>query len=83
MPRMRYAHEALEELRAADPNTVVTLNMIRTLIRKNIIPSIPLGRGHMINMDHLEAYLANPVSANMEEPEQGIRRISERAGGLC
>lgn len=79
LPRMRYAQEALEELRRADPNTAVTLNFIRTLIRKGIIPSSRVGRGHMINMDHLEAYLANPTP--IEQPTtHGIRRIDERAG---
>ena len=80
MVRMRYAHEALEELRRADPNTAVTLNFIRTLIRKGIIPSTPLGRGHMINMDHLEAYLANPTPIESAPAIHGIRRIDERAG---
>ena len=80
MPRMRYAAEALEELRRADPQTAVTLNFIRTLIRKGIIPSSKVGRGHMINMDHLEAYLANPTPIESAPDIHGIRRIDERAG---
>lgn len=75
MPRMRYAQEALEELRRTDPNTAVTLNFIRTLIRKEIIPSTRLGRGCMINMDQLEAYLANPAPIDPIEPVHGIRRV--------
>ena len=50
----RSSHEipgaGVEELRKDDPNTPVTLNLIRTLIRREVIPSVQVGRGRLIIM---------------------------------
>ena len=43
-PRMRFPSQALAELKQADPRTPVTLNMIRSLIRRGVIPYIEVGR---------------------------------------
>ena len=77
--RMRFPAQALEELRKDDPNTPVTLNLIRTLVRRGDIPSVQVGRGRLINYDARLAYLETPAE---DKPEQvrGIRRIDERAG---
>lgn len=77
--RMRFPAQALEQLRKDDPDTPVTLNLIRTLVRRGDIPSVQVGRGSLINYDALLAYLENPVE---DKPEQvrGIRRVDERAG---
>nr|WP_300184239.1 helix-turn-helix domain-containing protein [uncultured Agathobaculum sp.] len=77
--RMRFPAQALEQLRKDDPDTPVTLNLIRTLVRRGDIPSVQVGRGRLINYDALLAYLENPVE---DKPEQvhGIRRVDERAG---
>lgn len=77
--RMRFPAQALEELRKDDPGTPVTLNMIRTLIRRGIIPSVQVGRGRLINYDALLAYLEHPTEIKPEQAH-GIRRVDERAG---
>ena len=73
--RMRFPTQALEELRKDDTDTPVTLNFIRTLVRRGDIPCVQVGRGRLINYDALLAYLENPVE---DKPEQmhGIRRIN-------
>ena len=59
--RMRFPAQALEELRKDDPDTPVTLNLIRTLVRRGDIPSVQVGRGRLINYDALLAYrVVNP-----------------------
>lgn len=77
--RMRFPAQALEELRKDDPNTPVTLNLIRTLVRRGNIPSVQVGRGRLINYDTLLAYLENPTEIKPEQAH-GIRRVDERAG---
>ena len=79
MVRMRFPAQALEQLRKDDPDTPVTLNLIRTLVRRGDIPSVQVGRGPLINYVALLASLENPVE---DKPEQvnGIRRVDERAG---
>lgn len=42
-PRMRYPEQALAELKLEDPNTPVTVYMIRRLVAAGTIPSIKMG----------------------------------------
>ena len=43
-PRMRYPEQALAELKSEDPNTPVTVYMIRRLVAAGTIPSIRMVR---------------------------------------
>lgn len=74
MVRMRFAAQALDELRKLDPETPVTLRFIKQLMRTGAIPSVPVGNGNrrLLNFDALVAYLENPPAV------PGIRRIPER-----
>ena len=79
--RMRFPRQALEELRRLDPETPVSLPMIRRLVKTGTIPSVVVGNGRrrLINFDALLDYLATPGSnTNVQQP-QGIRRIDERS----
>lgn len=78
--RMRFPAQALEELRKDDPDTPVTLNLIRTLARRGVIPSVKVGRGRLINYDALIDFLAHPTEGEPEQRAHGIRRVDERAG---
>ena len=77
--RMRYVHEAVEELKKDDPNTCVTEHYVRSLVNKGIIPSVSVGKRHkLINYDKLVEYLENPFEAegdNDNETVRGIRKI--------
>lgn len=48
---------ALEELKAIDPNTSVTLYAIRKMVKQNRIPYIKTGNKILINMDNLIHYI--------------------------
>ncbi len=56
--RMRTIPQALKELKAQDPNTMVTENALRTWVRKGYIPFVKAGKNHLLNMDALEKYLS-------------------------
>ncbi len=73
--RMRFAAQALEELRKEDPQTPVSLHYIRSLAASGKVPVVRVGRRRLINYDALLQYLENPGAE--EDPEYGkIRRIS-------
>ena len=82
MVRMRVPAQALEELRKADPQTQVSLKMIRRLIHTGAVPSVPVGTGNrrLVNYDALLAYLERPTEGEPEQRAHGIRRVDERAG---
>ena len=81
-PRMRFPAQALEELKQEDPQTPVTLKMIRRLVKTGAVPSVPVGNGRrrLLNYDALQAYLSAPATPTASEQVHGIRRINERAG---
>lgn len=58
MPRMRTAEKVLEEIRAVDPGTEVTLHYIRQLIRVEAVPVVACGRKKLVNVDAVMALLA-------------------------
>lgn len=74
--RMRFARQALEELKREDPETKVTEHYIRHLIKTGAVPSVTVGKNRrLINYDKLLLYLEN---AEREETEiGGIRKIYE------
>lgn len=77
--RMRYPKQALAELRKEDPDTGVTLHMIRALAKQGKVPSVKGGRGYLINYDALVAYLAAPEQAcDAFAGCGGIRPVDER-----
>lgn len=59
LPRMRNAEGVLAELKAQDPETRITLNFIRGLIRSGEIPVVQAGVQKLVNVDLVFDYLAN------------------------
>ena len=57
LPRMRTLAKAIEEIKAEDPNTALTQNQLRVLVKSGAIPSVSAGRHTLINLDLLIAYL--------------------------
>lgn len=74
--RMRFPAQALEEIRKTDPETPVSLKMIRRLMKSGAIPSVPVGNGNrrLINYDALLSYLEHPTEIE-PTPLRGIRRV--------
>lgn len=56
--RMRFAAQALEELRRLDPQTQVSLKMIRRLVNTGAVPSVRVGNGsrRLVNVDALISF---------------------------
>lgn len=82
IPRMRYPKDAAKYFKEKDPGTVVSENLIRRLILKDIVPSVKLGEGsrpvRMVNLDLLELYFDDPnafEAAIKKERSGTIRRI--------
>lgn len=68
MPRMRTAEKVLEEIRAVDPGTEVTLHYIRQLIRVEAVPVVACGRKKLVNVDAVMALLASGYTLpNMDD----------------
>lgn len=59
LPRMRNAEGVMKELKAQDPDTKITLNFIRGLIRSGTVPVVQAGRHKLVNVDLVFDYLAN------------------------
>lgn len=57
MPRLRLLKQAYAEIKAADPDTALTMTALRRLILSGVIPMVYSGRKRFINMDALLDYL--------------------------
>lgn len=75
--RMRYARQALEELRREDPESCVSLATIRALAKSGKVPSVKAGKGYLINYDALLEYLSSPKDIDPPAGAGGIRPINE------
>lgn len=56
MRRIRTISQAVEELRAQDPNTAITTYFLRKLVKDNEIACIMAGTRVLVDMDVIEAY---------------------------
>ncbi len=68
LPRMRTAAGVLEEIKAKDPATEITLHYIRYLIKTNKVPVVPVGRKKLVDVDAVLVYLADGAPAAAEAP---------------
>ena len=76
MPRMRTAERVLDEIKAADPDTEVTLHYIRQLIREEAVPVVCCGRKKLVNVDAVMELLSAGYKAEEPAPVHGaIRRV--------
>ena len=75
MPRMRTAAGVLAEIKAADPNTEVTLHYIRHLIHTNQVPVVPVGRKKLVDVDAVIAHLEKPPE-EVKTLDGRIRRVA-------
>ncbi len=77
MVRMRLISEAYQEIKAADPNTALTMCALRRLVNSGAIPVVLSGRKKLVNLDVLLAYLdreGTPVTPSDNKGD--IRPIS-------
>lgn len=57
MNRMRSIGQVFDYIVGQDPETKMTKNGIRTLVMKNEIPSVRVGKKYLINLLHVDMYL--------------------------
>ncbi len=57
MPKLRLISEAFKIIKDEDPESALTMNGLRTLIKSGKVPSCKIGRKTLVNIDVLKAYL--------------------------
>lgn len=61
---MRSIREAHREIKAADPQSGIGLAALYRLVADGVIPSVPVGKKYLIDMDRLEEYLGRGQRGN-------------------
>lgn len=74
MVRMRLVSEAYQEIKAADPNTALTMCALRRLVNSGAVPTVTSGRKKLVNLDVLLAYLDREGQAAEPSPD-GIGQV--------
>ncbi len=79
IPRMRTAAKVVEEIRALDPGSELSLNYVRRIIRLGAVPVVECGRKKLVNVDDVIALLENGCDLDELEAQQKygqIRRVA-------
>lgn len=82
MVRVRSIQEAYQMLKADDPDSRITVSMIRRWVADGTIPCIRVGRKILLNYDLLLQYLSTPCpkSISVADTQPGtIRPVSVSA----
>lgn len=75
-PPMRGIKQAVEEIKAIDPNTVLTEGMLRRMVLSGELPHVKAGHQYLINLNILYQYLNNGTAAELP-PIGKLRMIKE------
>lgn len=62
MVRTRTIKEAVAYFHESDPQTSLTENAIRTLLRSGAVPSIRVGKKYLVSLEALEGYLTGEIA---------------------
>lgn len=70
-----YRHS--DELKAADPNTAITLSYIRRTINSGRVPVVHVGKKKLVNLDLMLEVLGSGIVApqGQEDAVSGIRQV--------
>lgn len=60
MSRLRYCKNAIEEIKASDPNTAVTEKALRKWINAGVLPYLKVGSRTMVDVDCILSLLEMP-----------------------
>lgn len=74
LPRMRTAQGVIDEIKALDPNTEITLTCIRKLIRQNVVPVVSVGNKKLVDVDQVLEYFTKGNTTPSESAAK-LRRI--------
>ena len=56
MIKMRTLPQAVEELKTVDPDSAVTLSLLRLLVKRGEIPVVPIRNRQLVNMECVMNY---------------------------
>ena len=62
MDKIRTIDTAYEEIRKNDPDTAISRNYIRQIVRDGTIPSIRQGSKYLVSMQVLEEYIKSQTT---------------------
>lgn len=62
MPKLRTLPKAFDYLKEQDPDSALTKNHFRTMIKTGAIPSVRLGKNYLIDIETLDQYIAKAFS---------------------
>lgn len=58
MAQLRTLPKAYEAFKAKDPETALTKNYFRTLVKTGAIPSVRLGKNYLIDVETLDEHIS-------------------------
>ncbi len=73
LPKMRTAPGVLAEIKAQDPDTEVSLHMVRRIINSGRVPVVNAGNRKLVSVDAVIAYL----EAGEEQQVDGAGKIRQ------
>lgn len=56
---IRTIEQAYDELKKRDPETAITKNLVRELIKQDKVPCIQAGKKRLVDVDVLEQYVSD------------------------
>lgn len=62
MAQLRTLPKAYDAFKARDPETALTKNYFRTLVKTGAIPSVRLGKTYLIDIETVDQYIAQAFS---------------------
>ena len=77
MPRMRIPVVAFNEIKAFDPDTALTMNGFRRLLRTGKVHTVKIGRKTLVNYDALVAYLTGPTDTSVQTAQPAGGGLSD------
>lgn len=64
--KLRTIPQAFEEIRAKDPDTAMSVSLLRRLVSSGEIPSVPNGKHPLVNISVVEKYMSEGGTKNSE-----------------
>ena len=73
LPRMRTIPQAYKEIKAKDPNTSITVSVLRRLVKDGAIETVQVANKRLLNLDllfsRLSCYNGGAVAPHFQENE--------------
>ena len=58
LPRMRTIPQAFKEIKSIDPNTSITVSVLRRLVKEGVIETVQVANKRLLNLDLLFSRLS-------------------------